>query len=698
MIGMHICLTLAMVIGAGGKPDITTIRAYPDKLVIHLGGGEGPARLIELRPYQFVAPADSHAVVWYGRLGTQDVTIPRFAGDRDRLYSKFQLVDANTKLPLGSPHWVDDLTALPARSFPMPWPASKKGISDPVDLDDLKTLGVKYADTGIVLAGIFDWSGNPPRETWEVDGQKLPINVDYIAFYDRMVKRMTELGINVTLIPVNGVPNHPDPNNPLINPRTDLAHAPNHLGAFNLTDERGLRYFRGAMEYLAHHYSDPSGEHGWVSGYVIGNELQSHWAWHNMGRATPEDVTREYADQLRVAWLAVRRYHTGVRVYASMDHTWATHLDPDAMKSMRGDQFLDRLNATISAEGNFPWNVAFHPYPENLFEPRFWNDQTAAMGFDTIRVTFRNLEVLPAFLAQKRFLFNGKPRHIMLTEQGFHCPDGPDAADPKGRPGEEIQAAACADACYKISHMPAIQAFLLHRHVDHRDQGGLRLGLWTRKLDVADPNTPDQKRLMWYVFRDWETDQWEKTFEFAKPIIGITDWKQALPFTGPIPKMCGLFAPQIDPAALVYDLQDNMGEAKVVNCIAWQPSWAKGTDGLLYPTIFQHPPDPKLGVGEATYSVDLPKLKAGQRLTLRFGTVILGPTWDGVKMSILVDGAEVFAETQTEKDKPRMHEVDLSAQAGKTVAVMLRVDAIGNNAADWSHWLRPVIVVEPAPR
>ena len=67
-------------------------------------------------------------------------------------------------------------------------------------------------------------------------------------------------------------------------------------------------------------------------------------------------------------------------------------------------------------------------------------------------------------------------------------------------------------------------------------------------------------------------------------------------------------------------------------------------------------------------------------------------------MSILVDGAEVFAETQTEKDKPRMHEVDLSAQAGKTVAVMLRVDAIGNNAADWSHWLRPVIVVEPAPR
>ncbi len=688
MIAMQILSVAAMLVGAGGRPDISTIRAYPDHLVIKLTGGDGPGRLLELRPYQSSAPADEHTLVWEGRLGTQDVTIPRFVDNRDRLYSKFRLLFGGTDLPPGPTHWVDDLSALPAWSFPIPWPKSIKGVTCPVDIDDLKALGVKYTDTGILLAGIFDWSGNTPRETWEVDGEKLPINVDYIASYDRQIKRMTDMGINVTLIPVNSVPDKPDPSDPLINPRTDLAHTPNHLGAFNLTDERGLRYFRGAMEYLAHRYSDPSGEHGLVSGYVIGNELQSHWAWNNLGRATPEDVTREYADALRVAWLAVRRYHSGVRVYVSMDHTWATHLDPDPMKSMRGDQFLERINEIGVAGGNFPWNVAFHPYPENLFEPRFWNDQTAAMGFDTIRITFRNLEVLPAFLAQKRFPFKGQPRRIILSEQGFNCPDGPD--------GEKIQAAAYADAYYKVSHMPSIDAFILHRHVDHRDEGGLRLGLWSRTPDSA--TTPDQKRLMWYVFRDADTDQWAKAFEFAKPIIGIKDWKEALPSTKPIPKSCGLFAPQIDPAALVYDFEDNMGEAKVENCLGWLTGWAKGTDGLLYPTIFQHPPDPAKGVGEATYSIDLPKLKASQRLLLRFGTVILGTTWDGVKMSILIDGTEVFAETQKEKDKPRMHEVDLSAQAGKTVKVMLRVDALGNNAADWSHWLRPVIVIAPALR
>jgi hypothetical protein len=684
-----ICLTLllsALAAQADGGPAITSIRALPDKLVIRLAGDARQGRIVELRPYQTYSPTVPGVTAWEGRLQGGEVTIPRFRDGRDTLYSKFQFVDAATNRALGPVHWADDLDALPAWHFAMPWPQSKKGVTCPVDLDDLKALGVKYMDTGVVLAGVFDWTGGAPRETWEVDGRKLPINTFYIADLDRQIKRLTDMGINVTLIPVNGVPDHPDPANPLINPRTDLAHAPNHLGAFNLTDERGLLYYRAALEYLAHRYSDPSGEHGWVSGYVIGNELQSHWAWHNMGRVRPEEVAREYADQLRVAWLAVRKFHSGVRVYVSMDHTWATHLDPDPMKSMRGDQFLERLNQTITAEGNFPWNVAFHPYPENLFEPRFWNDQTAVLGFDSPRITFKNLEVLPAFLAQRRFLYKGQPRRIILSEEGFNCPDGPD--------GEKIQAAAYAYAYYKISHMPQIDAFILHRHVDHRDEGGLRLGLWSRKLDGLDPNAPDRKRLIWDVFRLADTDQWQAAFEFAKPIVGITDWKQALPFTGPIPALSGKFAPPVDAASLAYSLGDNMNEAKVTNCLDWRPSWAKGPDGLLYPSLFHHPPDPAKGVGEAEFDIDLPKLAAGRRLTLRFGTVVTGPTHDGVKMSILVDGQELWSQIQAEKDQPKMDSVDFSAYAGKSIRLVLRVDARQDNTGDWSNWLRPVIVVE----
>ncbi|MBI2300204.1 MAG: hypothetical protein HYU66_14875, partial [Armatimonadetes bacterium] len=463
------------------------------------------------------------------------------------------------------------------------------------------------------------------------------------------------------------------------------AHAPYHLGAFNLTDERGLRYYRAAFEYLAHRYTDPQGEHGWVSGYVVGNELQSHWAWHNLGRATPEDVTREYADQLRVAWLAVRRFHRSVRVYASMDHTWACRLDPDPLKSMRGDEFLERLNGIVSAEGNFPWHVAFHPYPENLFEPRFWHDQTAVLGVDTPRITFRNLEVLPAFLARDRFLFNGRPRRIILSEQGFHCPDGPD--------GEQVQAAAFALADYKVNHLPTIDAFILHRHVDHRDQGGLRLGLWTRKLDAADPNAPDRRRLLWDVFRAADTDAWQAAFAFALPIVGIQTWREALPFAGPIPQVSGRLAPPLDPAQTVCNLMDGMSEATVTNCLDWRPAWADGPDGRLYPTIFQHPPAPEKGFGEATWRITLPAAK-GRRLVLRLGTVVTGPTDDGVRMAVLVEGRGLWSTVQAKQGQPQMAAIELTAYARRTIALTLRVEARANVTGDWANWLRPVVVRE----
>jgi len=686
-VGLCILLSLLSTAASGTNgPAILGIAAREGKLVFDLGGSAAVVRIVELRPYQECASASTQAAAWEGRSPNSAVAIPRLVDGRDRLYSKFQLADPSTGRALGSVHWVTDLDGLPAWRFPMPWPTSKKGISCPVDIEDLKALGVQYADDGFVLASLFDWSPGPWKETWEVDGQTIGINLDCVHDLDRRVKRMTELGINVTLIPVNGVPTAPAPANPLIHPRTDLAQAPYHLGAFNLTDERGLRYYRAAFEYLAHRYSDPSGANGWVSGYVIGNELQSHWAWHNMGRASPAEVTREYADQLRVAWLAVRRYHRDVRVYASMDHTWATHLDPDPLKSMRGDQFLERLNEIVATEGNFPWHVAFHPYPENLFEPRFWNDQTAALGFDTARITFKNLEVLPAFLAQERFLFQGQPRRIILSEQGFHCNDEPN--------GELVQAAAFALAHYKVSHMPAIDAFILHRHVDHRDQDGLRLGLWTRKLDDPDPNAPDRRRRLWDVFRLADTDGWEDAFAFAKPIVGITDWKEAMPQAGPIPNVSGRFAVPIDPASIVFSLIDNMPTACVTNCLAWRSAWAAGPDGLLYPTLFQHPLGPDKAPGEAVYRVELPGPQAGARLVLRFGTAITGPTDDGVRMSVAVNDKELWSETQLQKEQPHRGLVDLSAYAGQSIQLTLRVEARGNNAGDWSNWLRPVVVTE----
>jgi hypothetical protein len=45
--------------------------------------------------------------------------------------------------------------------------------------------------------------------------------------------------------------------------------------------------------------------------------------------------------------------------------------------------FLEEFARLGRERGDFGWHVAFHPYPENLFEPRFWNDRTATDIDDT---------------------------------------------------------------------------------------------------------------------------------------------------------------------------------------------------------------------------------------------------------------------------------------------------------------------------
>jgi hypothetical protein len=115
--------------------------------------------------------------------------------------------------------------------------------------------------------------------------------------------------------------------------------------------------------------------------------------------------------------------------------------------------------------------------------------------------------------------FRGEVRRVLLTEQGFHS-DGSPA-------GEALQAAAYAYAWMKVDAEPGIDAFILHRHVVHRHEGGLNLGLWRRKPDsIADPST---RKPIYDVFVAADTLRREEAFRFALPIIGITNWAEVLP-------------------------------------------------------------------------------------------------------------------------------------------------------------------------
>lgn len=396
-----------------------------------------------------------------------------------------------------------------------PTAASKKGLQ--VELvDDALALGVKHAALNFNLAQLIDPAGEANNPSWEAEGRCYHFQRGYLATMDRQIKALSDRGVIVNLIVLAYQSRQQSVNRLLIHPDC-VTNAPNRLGNFNTVSEEGRRWFAAALEFCAERWARPDRKFGRVSGYIIGNEVNSHWWWANMGRVRMEEFADDYLRVVRLAHAAIRRQASWPRVYVSLEHHWNIRYPAgDELQSFPARAFLDYFARQARVGGDFDWNVAFHPYPENLFEPRFWNDKSATTNvLTTPRITFKNIDLLPEYLRRPELLFHDQPRRLILSEQGFHTPHGSE--------GELIQAAAFCYAYKKIEQLDGVDAFILHRHVDHAEEGGLRLGLRRNQLKANDRRP---KKLIHDCFRVADTPQWEEGFAFALPVIGITNWNQ----------------------------------------------------------------------------------------------------------------------------------------------------------------------------
>ena len=405
-------------------------------------------------------------------------------------------------------------TLAAAEQFPTA--ISKKGLQVQM-VDDALTLGIKHATLNVNLSQFADPQDGPRSIPFESAGRTYRLRRGYTESLDRQIKALSDGGVIVYLILLAYESGDPKVNELVLHPRYNKS-APNKLGAFNTVSEDGRRWFSACIEFMAARWSGASREHGQVAGHIIGNEVNSHWWWSNMGRVSMEEFADDYLRTVRLAHTALRKHSPWARVYLSLEHHWNKRFGAgDERQSFPGRPFLDYFAAQARKGGDFDWHIAFHPYPENLFEPRFWRDKTATFKDDTPRITFKNIEMLPAYLERPELRFNGQVRRIILSEQGFHTPDGPE--------GETIQAAAYCYAYRRIETIRTIDAFILHRHVDHSKEGGLRLGLWRNKPgSIADPDT---KKRIYDCFRLADTPQWREAFNFALPIIGLENWEEA---------------------------------------------------------------------------------------------------------------------------------------------------------------------------
>jgi hypothetical protein len=484
--------------------------------------GAAKHRLLTFPLYADTTNAAAGTLAWEGELHAETkLSINRIAESADRLFQKFRLFDTAGQ-PLGSTRFAEDLRQLRSAPPALAWPPGIKGVSCPVDVKDLAELGVKHTHTNLNAAHLVRVDEKERDEAFSrlVDGQRIWFNPGAIRAFDHSIRELTNAKINV----VGVILNYFQPGGVLTHPKTDLQRAPNKMGAFNLTNDAGLHHFRGLMEFLSDRYCRGDARYGSVGGWIIGNEVQSTWEWHNMGPATLDQVARQYADELRIAWYSVRNAGADVPIFASFDHFWAMPMTNDATRHRSGRALIDALAALSAREGNFPWHVAQHPYPENLFHPQFWNDKTATFAYDSPRVTFKNVELLAAYLRRKELLCDGKPRRLILSEQGLHAGDTPES--------EQLQAAAYALAFRRLVQIPGIDAFILHRHVDALHEGGLKLGIWP--LTGTGPGK--RKRPIWDVVKTIDTPQWQASCNFALPIVGLSDWTQAKPKTGPFPE------------------------------------------------------------------------------------------------------------------------------------------------------------------
>ena len=348
-----------------------------------------------------------------------------------------------------------------------------------------------------------------------MDGETFAFRRSYLESLG--VKRLSDAGVNVYLILLGIQSQNADRNGRMLHPARD-AKLQNGIAAPNLATPEGARLWRAAFEFLADWFSRADGEHGSVVGYIIGNEVNVHWQWHNFGRMPRSAAVAEYEREVRLANTAVRMASSSARAYMSLTHFWTIDPDADHWRSMPGRYFIEEFARVARLGGDFDWHLAHHPYPENLGNPRTWLDKTAPQSPDAKRITFKNLEQLAAFFRRPELLFRGQRRSIILSEQGFHS-NGTERGDLE-------QAAGFCYAWEKIARLPEIEAFILHRHVDHQHEGGLNLELWRRKPDSI--ATPDTKRPIYECFKAAGTPAQEEAFRFALPIVGLKSWDEVL--------------------------------------------------------------------------------------------------------------------------------------------------------------------------
>lgn len=455
------------------------------------GNSPAPARLIGLPPEVAMHQARPEGVmaVAPGPDGSFQLSITRLdaATGRDHALWRWRLADKDQPAWLSAARWPDGTAdgiggTLPRLTAPLP-----KGLGGIPALHEgdheIFQLGIHHVTLNLVLNALLRDQPAPGHSPYSCEGRNYYQNDALLRSTDASMRQLHARGIIVSVILLVGNHRHADgsPHSPLTHPE---AEARGIYSMPNLATESGTRHYAAAIRLLAQRYSGQPESPGRISNWILHNEIDQAGTWTNMGDQPTERFLESYHRSARIVHHTARLFDRQARVFMSLTHHWTRQSAGSGTYVVR--DLLEFFQRMSRAEGDFEWGVAYHPYPRDLRNPDTWLDTGVTEDFDTEYITPRNLQVLPAFLRQPRFLFQGRTRGILLSEQGFNTPTLSPA-------DQRRQAAGLVYVFEKMRSLPEIEAYHLHRYQDMPEgEGGLRLGLITET---------GEHKLAWDVYR-----------------------------------------------------------------------------------------------------------------------------------------------------------------------------------------------------
>lgn len=482
--------------------------------------------LFEQKPYQRDLKGRTDYAAWITKGDALHFSIPLNHGTQsDRLYSSFVVAvyDGEEYIQVSNEVYVTNPEVMAKYTEPYKTGQTKKGLliqTTQSMIADAFELGVNHVIVNIPFSHIL---GSGIEYTY--DGKTYHFSSEVLAVYDDTIRRMSEKNMTVTAVLLNDW-NNATPQLYYPGVKRQPAGTANYYG-FHVATEEGFETLKAIAAFLTERYSSLQSPYGRVSNWVIGNEINNQ-LWNYMGPMSLEQYMEEYVRAFRVFYTAIRSTSSTSRVFFSTDYNWLH--EADGRLKYNAKDVLDTFNSMVVPGGPMDWELAYHPYSIPMVEPEFWNDaETGLIKNDASSpvVNMINLKVLTDYLQQPQFLMqNGKPRHVILSEQGFTS-----QSHSRGEV-EELQAAAIAYAYYLADSNSLIDAFIMSRQVDAPSEvaASCSFGLWS--CDMSKPNdiVPTMRKQSWTVYKN--IDDRKRTLETTekyKKYIGIEKWSDVIP-------------------------------------------------------------------------------------------------------------------------------------------------------------------------